>query len=76
MTLIFLKSLAFFQNAVSSLNVKPDEYYLSDMKNLREPINIAIRKFENLSSVQDFKQDFKISFRSVFDVYATYSLCE
>ena len=34
MTLICLKSLAlflkFFEDAVRSLNVKPDEYYLSD----------------------------------------------
>ena len=43
MTLICLKS--FFEDTVRSLNVKPDEYYLSDTDNLSNPVEIAIRKF-------------------------------
>ena len=38
----------FFQDAVRSLNVKPDEYYLSDTENLSDPVEIAVKKFENL----------------------------
>ena len=38
----------FFEDAVSSLNVKPDEYYLSDTENLSYPVEIAVKKFENL----------------------------
>ena len=37
------------------LNVKPDEYYLSDTKNLSDSVEIAIRKFENHPSVQTIK---------------------
>ena len=38
----------FFEDAVRLLNVEPDEYYLSDTENLSNPVEIAIRKFENL----------------------------
>ena len=37
----------FFEDAVRSLNVKPDKYYLSDTENLRDSVEIAILKFEN-----------------------------
>ena len=37
----------FFEDAVRSLNLNPDEFYLSDTENLRDPLEIAIRKFEN-----------------------------
>ena len=47
----------FFEDAVRSLNVKPDEYYLSDMENLSNPVEIAIRKFEHHPSVQAIKQN-------------------
>ena len=50
----------FFEDAVRSLNVKPDEYYLSDTKNLRDPVEIAIRKFENILSVQAIKQNISV----------------
>ena len=46
----------FFEDAVSLLNVKPDEYYLNDTVNLSDPLEIAIRKFENYPSVQAIKQ--------------------
>ena len=42
----------FFEDAVRSLNVKQDEYYLSDTENLIDPVEIAIWKFENHPSVQ------------------------
>ena len=48
----------FFEDAVRSLNVEPDEYFLSDTENLSNPVDIAIRKFENDPSVQAIKQHF------------------
>ena len=33
---------AFFKDAVRSLNVKPDEYYLSGTENLSDPVETAI----------------------------------
>ena len=49
----------FFEDAVRSLNVEPDEYYLSDTENLSNPVEIAIniRKFENHPIVQAIKQN-------------------
>ena len=47
----------FFEDPVRSLNVKPDEYYLSDTENLSDPVEIAIRKFENHPSVQVINQN-------------------
>ena len=47
----------FFEDAVRLLNVKPDEYYLSDTDNLSDPVEIAFRKFENNPSVQAIKQN-------------------
>ena len=47
----------FFEDAVRSLNVKPDEYYLSATENLSDPVENAIRKFENHPSVQAIKQN-------------------
>ena len=38
-----------------SLNVNPDEFHLSDKKNLSDPVEIAINTFENHPSVQDIK---------------------
>ena len=51
----------FFEDAVRSLNVKPDEYYLSDTENLSDPVEIAIRKFENHPSVQAIKQSISVN---------------
>ena len=64
----------FFEDAVRSLNVEPDEYYLSDTKILSNPVEIAIRKFENHPSVQAFKRnisankDFYFSNTEVSDI--------
>ena len=51
----------FFEDAVRSLNVKPDEYYLSDTENLSDPVEIAIRKFENHPNVQAIKQNISVN---------------
>ena len=51
----------FFEDAVRSLNVEPDEYYLSDMKNLSNPVEIAIKKFENHPNVQAIKQNISVN---------------
>ena len=48
----------FFEDAVRSLNVEPDKHHLSDTENLSNPVDIAIRKFENDPSVQAIKQHF------------------
>ena len=64
----------FFEDAVRSLNVEPNEYFLCDMENLSNPVDIAIRKFENHPSVQAIKQiisvnnDFHFSNTEVSDV--------
>ena len=50
----------FFEDAVRSLNVKPDEYYLSDTENLSDPGEIAIRKFENHPNVQAIMQNISV----------------
>ena len=41
----------FFEDAVRSLNVKADEYYLIETENLSDPVEIAVRKLENNPSV-------------------------
>ena len=52
MTLICLKIVAvFFEDAVRLLNVKPDEYYLSDTGNLNDLVVIA----ESMKTIQVFK---------------------
>ena len=51
----------FFEDAVRSLNVKPDEYYLSGTENLSVPVEIAIRKFENHPMVQAIKQNVSVN---------------
>ena len=62
MTLSCLKSLSgFFEDAVTPLSVKPDEFYLSGTENLSGPVQIAIRKFENHPSVQAIKQNIPVS---------------
>ena len=50
-----------FEDAARSLNVKSDEYYLSDTENLSDPVEIAIRKFENHPSVQTIKQNISVN---------------
>ena len=51
----------FFEDDVRSLNVEPDEYYLCDTENLSDPVDIAIRKFENHPSVQAIKQNISVN---------------
>ena len=51
----------FFEDTVTSPNVKPEEYYLSDTENLSDPVEIAIRKFEDHPSVQAVKQNISVS---------------
>ena len=51
----------FFEDALRLLNVEPDEYYLSDMKNLSNPVDIAIKKFENHPNVQAIKQNISVN---------------
>ena len=64
----------FFEDAIRLLNVKPDEYYLSDTENVSDPAEIAIRKFENHPSVQAIKynisvnQDFYLSKTEISDI--------
>ena len=64
----------FFEDAVRLLNVKPDEYYLSDTENVSDPAEIAIRKFENHPSVPAIKynisvnQDFYLSKTEISDI--------
>ena len=50
----------FFEDVVRLLNVNPDEYYLSDTENLSDPVDITVRKFENLPSVQAIKQNISV----------------
>ena len=52
---------SFFEDAVRSLNVKPDEYYLSDTENLSDPVEIAIRKFENHPTIKAIKQNILVN---------------
>ena len=58
---LFEEFSTFFEDAVRSLNVEPDEYYLSDTENLSNPVEIAIRKFENHPSVQAIKQNIPVN---------------
>ena len=51
----------FFEDAVRSLNVKPDEYYLCDTENLSDPVKVAIRKFQNHQRVQAIEQNISVN---------------
>ena len=51
----------FFEDAVRSLNLEPDEYYVCDMGNLSNPVELAIRKFENHPGVQAIKHNIDVS---------------
>ena len=55
----------FFEDPVRSLSVEPDEYYLSDTKNLGNPVEIAIRKCENHVSVQAIITFLSVTLKSV-----------
>ena len=58
---LFEEFSTFFEDVVRSLNVEPDKYYLSDTENLSNPVEIAIREFENHSSVQAIKQNISVN---------------
>ena len=51
----------FFEDAVRLLNIKLDEYYLSDTEDLSNPVEIAIREFEKHPSVQAIKQTISVN---------------
>ena len=51
----------FLEDAVKSLNVQPDECFLSDTERLSNPVDIAIRKFENHPSVQAIRQNISVN---------------
>ena len=48
-------------DAVCSLNVKPDEVYLSDTENVIDPVEIAVRKFENHPRAEAIKQNISVN---------------
>ena len=56
----------FFEDAVRSLNVKPDEYCLNGTENLFDPVEITIKKFENHPSVQAIKQNISVNISVIF----------
>ena len=60
MILICLKSLALSLKMLLGA-VEPDEYVLSDIENLSNPVDIAIEKFENHPSVQAIKQNISVN---------------
>ena len=49
------------EDVFRSFNVKPDEYYLRETKNLRDPVEITIRTFENRPSYQAIKQNILVN---------------
>ena len=51
----------FFEDAITLLNAEPDEYYRSEAENVSNPVEIAIRKFENHPSVQAIKQNISVN---------------
>ena len=51
----------FFEDAVTLLNVEPGEYYLSYTENSSNPVEIAIRKFENHPYVQAIKRNISVN---------------
>lgn len=46
----------FFENGIRSLSVKPDEYYLSDIRNMIDSVRATIKTFKNHPSVLVIKQ--------------------
>ena len=54
----------FFENVVRPLNVNPDEYQLSETKNLGDFVEIAIKTFKNHPSVLAIKQNISVNPRN------------
>ena len=46
----------FFENVVKSLNIKPRNLSLGNTTNLSDPVEIAIKKFENHPSIQEIRE--------------------
>ena len=74
------KFSTFFEDAVRSLTVKPDQFCLSDTENLSDSVEIAVRKFENHPRVQaitqniSLNQDFYFSNTEVRNISGNFSL--
>ena len=51
----------FFENAVKSLNIKPRNLSLEDTINLSNPVEIAIKKFQNHPSAQVIRQNINLN---------------
>ena len=51
----------FFENVVKSLNIKPRNLSLGNTTNLSDPVEIAIKKFENHPSVQEIKENINLN---------------
>ena len=51
---------SFFENTVKSLNIKLSNLILGDITNLSNPVEIAIKKFENNPSVQIIKNNINV----------------
>ena len=47
----------FFDKAVQSLNIKPNEAHVNDAIDLDDPVEIAIKKFENHPSIKAIKEN-------------------
>ena len=57
-----LKNLVhFFENAVKSLNIKPRNLSFEDTTNLSNPVEIAIKKFQNHPSVQVIRENINLN---------------
>ena len=55
------ESNTFFENAVRPLNVKSDEFYSSDKKDVSDPVEISVKKFGNNLSVLAINQNILIN---------------
>ena len=51
------ESSSFFENAVKSLNIEPSNIIFGNTTNLSDPVEIAIKKFENHLSVEVIKEN-------------------
>ena len=56
----------FFENAVKSLNIKPRNLSLEDTTNLSNPVEIAIKKFQNHPSVQVIRENINLNHEFFF----------
>ena len=51
------ESSSYFENAVKSLNIEPSNIIFGNTTNLSDPVEIAIKKFENHPSVEVIKEN-------------------